>query len=52
MEDAVTALQHAGNASVQLAINFLEQEAISEVLPWPETVESQSSPDTRVQSAC
>ena len=33
MQDAVTALQHAGNASVQLAINFLEQEAISEVLP-------------------
>jgi aryl-alcohol dehydrogenase-like predicted oxidoreductase len=33
MEDAITALQHAGNASVQLAINFLEQDAISEVLP-------------------
>jgi aryl-alcohol dehydrogenase-like predicted oxidoreductase len=33
MEDAVIALEHSGNASVQLAINFLEQEAIEEVLP-------------------
>jgi len=32
-DDALIALQHAGNASVQLAINFLEQEAIRTVLP-------------------
>ncbi|MEX2149947.1 MAG: aldo/keto reductase [Steroidobacteraceae bacterium] len=33
MEDAVTALRHVGNASVQLAINLLEQDGISLVLP-------------------
>ena len=32
-EDAMVALEHPGNASVQLAINFLEQEAIGVVLP-------------------
>jgi len=32
-DDALIVLQHAGNASVQLAINFLEQEAIGAVLP-------------------
>jgi aryl-alcohol dehydrogenase-like predicted oxidoreductase len=37
MQDAVIALSHAGNASVQLAINFLEQAAISEVLPLART---------------
>jgi aryl-alcohol dehydrogenase-like predicted oxidoreductase len=33
MEDALIALDHAGNASVQLAINLLEKEAINAVLP-------------------
>lgn len=32
-EDALIAMEHPGNASVQLAINFLEQEAIDKVLP-------------------
>ncbi|MGH8129481.1 MAG: aldo/keto reductase [Steroidobacteraceae bacterium] len=35
-EDAIIALNHAGNASVQVAINFLEQEAIRTVLPRAE----------------